>query len=338
MSEFNFLCPACGQSVLCDTTHAGTEIACPVCNAAIMVPTETAGPADASPPTDVPPAWTGHNATAAQRTSRLAVASLVCSLASLITCVGWLPGIICGHLAKSRIRRDSSLKGSGLATAGLVLGYLFLVLEAGTAAVQIWRVSTAMKRGYENVRQNLATNNIIVTQTQFTAVSNDHRPMEPVKLAAVVTNNPQSESIQSGWTSDIRQASFPDHPASGKIHGMDFAVRSASFRNGTLKISSADRMSVDVYRLGDSIAGRSYEIQSADDSTDHPHVKMTWNGDGVIQTATFSKGYGLKLQFGQAKGRKLSAKIYLCLPDDSKSCVAGTFEMRLLRPRGGAGN
>ena len=39
------------------------------------------------------------------KTSGLAIASLVSSLSSLVTCVGWLPGIICGHLAKARIRR-----------------------------------------------------------------------------------------------------------------------------------------------------------------------------------------------------------------------------------------
>ena len=138
MSEYKFSCPACGQNILCDTTQVGTQIACPGCNATIAVPKETAGTADVSTRTDIPPALPGNIATTAQRTSGLAIASLVCSLSSLITCVGWLPGIICGHLAKSRIRRNPSLKGSGLATAGLIIGYLILMLEVGTAAVRIY--------------------------------------------------------------------------------------------------------------------------------------------------------------------------------------------------------
>ena len=135
MSEFNFSCPACGHNILCDTARIGTEIVCPACNATVVVPPETAGLAQ----TGIAPT---------QKTSGLAVASLVCSLASLIMCIGWIPGIICGHIAKSRIRRDPSLKGNGLATAGLVIGYLFLMTEAGTTAVYVWRVSTAVKHGY----------------------------------------------------------------------------------------------------------------------------------------------------------------------------------------------
>jgi DNA-directed RNA polymerase subunit RPC12/RpoP len=329
MSEFKFSCPACGQDILCDTTHVGTQIACPGCNATIAVPKETAGTADVSTQTGIPPALPGNSATTVQRTSRLAIASLVCSLSSLITCVGWLPGIICGHLAKSRIRRNPTLKGSGLATAGLIIGYLILMLEVGTAAVRIWSFSAALKHGYENVRQDLTTNNVIVTQTQSTTVANDNKPMEPVKPETIPTGNQQIEPAKSEWTSDISKASFPDHPASGKLHGIDFAAKTVSFRNGDLKIRSANGMQLDIFRLGVSIEGHSYEIQPADGGNANPHVKMTWNEGGVIQTATFSKGYGMKLQFDQAINRTVSAKIYLCFPDDSKSCVAGTFEVSL---------
>ena len=344
MSEFKFSCPACGQDILCDTTQVGTQIACPGCNATIAVPEETAGTVNVSTRAGAPPASPGNAATPVQRTSGLAIASLVCSLSSLITCVGWLPGIICGHLAKSRLRRNPSLKGNGLATSGLIIGYLILTLEVSTAAYRIWSFSAAMKQGYENVRQNLATNNLIVTQTQSTTVSNDIQPVEPFKRGVVVTNsqpvesvtpatvapaNPQIEPDQSGWTADLSTVSFPNHPVSGKLHGLDFAVKTMSFRNGDLKMRSTNGMQLDVYRLGASIEGHSYEIQSVDSGKANPHVKMTWNEGGVIQTATFNRGYGMKLQFDQAINRKVAGKIYLCFPDDSKSCVAGTFEVRL---------
>jgi Domain of unknown function (DUF4190) len=331
MSEFKFPCPACGQDVLCELAHVGKEITCPICHASIIVPEATVAPADGSTQTDAPSPWTGYNGTTAQRTSGLAIASLVCSLLSLVTCIGWLPGIICGHLAKSRIRRDSSLKGRRLATAGLVIGYSILMFETGTAAVYLWRFSAAVKHGYENARQDLATNPVIITQIQTTTVSNENPQMEPVKPVAVVADNPQTESAKDEWTADINNVSFPDHPASGKIHGTDFAVRSALFRNGSLRISSANGASVDIFRLADSIAGQSYEIQSTDDDDANPRVRMTWNEGDVIRSATFRKGYALKLQFGQAKNRRASAKIYLCFPDNSKSCVAGALEVRLAK-------
>jgi hypothetical protein len=55
--------------------------------------------------------------------SRLAAASFICSI---VLGVGWLAGIVCGHLAKARIRRNPLLDGAGLATAGLVISYLTL--------------------------------------------------------------------------------------------------------------------------------------------------------------------------------------------------------------------
>ena len=89
---------------------------------------------------------------------------------------------------------------------------------------------------------------------------------------------------------------------------------------------------MDIFHLDASIEGHSYEIQSNEvGTTNKPLVRMTWNEGDVIQTSTFSKRYGMKLQFDQAINRTVSAKIYLCFPDDSKSCVAGTFEVRLLK-------
>jgi hypothetical protein len=315
----------------------GTPIACPTCNTTVIVPNETTGTAGGSTPTTSSPALSADNATTGQKTSGLAIASLVCSLSSLITCVGWLPGIICGHLAKSHLRRNPSLKGNGLATAGLVIGYLILLLEAGTAAVQMWRISTAVKHGFDNVQQSLATNQIIVTQTQSTTVSNDNEPAAPAKESAgpatVAAVNPPIAPSQSGWTADISKVSFPGHPVSGKLHGLDFTIKTAAFRNGGLRIRSADGLQLDVYRLGDSIEGRSFEIRPDDDYTASPRVKITWSEGDAVQTVTFNKGFGMKLQFDPAINRTVSGKIYLCLPDDVKSCVAGTFEVKLPKPK-----
>ena len=92
-------------------------------------------------------------------------------------------------------------------------------------------------------------------------------------------------------------------------------------------------MLLDIFRLDESIEGQRYEIHSVDSDSTNPHVKMTWNEGDVVQTATYSKGYGMKLQFDQAINRTISGKIYLCLPDDSKSCVAGTFKVRLSKQK-----
>ena len=60
-----------------------------------------------------------------------AIASLILGLLSLITCYfGFLfsiPGVICGHLALSAIKRSGAqYEGRGLALAGLIMNYLWL--------------------------------------------------------------------------------------------------------------------------------------------------------------------------------------------------------------------
>src|SRR6266516_5985257 len=65
------------------------------------------------------------------RTAPTAIWSLV--LAILSFACGWLltaiPAVICGHVALSKIRKSGgALRGKRIATAGLILGYLALVL------------------------------------------------------------------------------------------------------------------------------------------------------------------------------------------------------------------
>src|SRR5882762_2229972 len=67
----------------------------------------------------------------APRTAPAAIWSLVLAILSFFC--GWLftaiPAVICGHIARSKIRKSGgALRGKGIATAGLILGYIALVL------------------------------------------------------------------------------------------------------------------------------------------------------------------------------------------------------------------
>jgi len=80
-----------------------------------------------APPPEVPaappPAGGG-------KTNGLAIASLILGIASLVMCLGPLagiPGVICGHMALGRIKA-SGQGGRGMAIAGLVMGYLGIVV------------------------------------------------------------------------------------------------------------------------------------------------------------------------------------------------------------------
>ena len=67
-------------------------------------------------------------------TSGLAVASLICGLVGLVTCmfIPGIPAVICGHMALNRMADPSvNLQGRGMAIAGLIMGYIGLLVCAG---------------------------------------------------------------------------------------------------------------------------------------------------------------------------------------------------------------
>lgn len=89
----------------------------------------------------------GYGPPAAQTTNGLAIASLVCSLAGLLTCgVSALVGAILGHVAKRQIR-DRGEGGGGLATAGVISGWiifgLHVVVIIGYVVTIVWVVQNS---------------------------------------------------------------------------------------------------------------------------------------------------------------------------------------------------
>ena len=62
------------------------------------------------------------------RTNQLAIVSLACGIGQIFFWIaGAIPAIVCGHIARSQIRRNGE-EGAGLAMAGLVLGYIGLAV------------------------------------------------------------------------------------------------------------------------------------------------------------------------------------------------------------------
>lgn len=67
----------------------------------------------------------------APRSSTLALVSLISGIAglSLLPFLGSIVAIITGHMAKSEIKKSAGMvAGGGMATAGLIMGYLVLAL------------------------------------------------------------------------------------------------------------------------------------------------------------------------------------------------------------------
>ncbi len=126
MSNFKFNCPSCGQKILGDTGYVGSQIPCPTCRKPLTVPrpsAATAAPVAQSLAATIPLPAMQETRPEPRRLSRLAVTSLIC-------CPIPVAGAVLGHIATSRIRHDPSLKGTTLATVGLVISYFVLAAVA----------------------------------------------------------------------------------------------------------------------------------------------------------------------------------------------------------------
>jgi Domain of unknown function (DUF4190) len=351
MSDFKFSCPACGQHIACDTSNAGMTVACPACQTALVVPQPpAAAPAPAAPHSGLSIAGSqarhtaseashsaammsrtyaqpqaAANPSGARKTSGLAIASLVCSLTG---CLGFIPGIICGHLARRNIRRDSSLKGNGLALAGLILSYLTL---ASIAFSLVFGVSSLMA---------------VFKSPEFKQAVADAQKQQEMQAAHARAKTNAPPSLDSLWNLNLTTAQFPNQAAAGKVHGKDFTVESASAQNGIIILRQGQIALPDLQVMiftfvknNQGLAGKNYDISPANSDLTQknmPHVRLLWREEGSAtnKIQIFGKGFAMKLQLGSPDAAgKIPGKIYLCYPDDQHSYVAGSFD---IEPTGGA--
>ena len=99
---------------------------------------------DAAPTLRDPYAGAYAGSVPARSTNRLAIVSLVLSLAGLITYgLTSIVGIALGHIARGQIARTGE-QGAGLALAGLLVGYILVgLLVIGTIVVLVARTLVA---------------------------------------------------------------------------------------------------------------------------------------------------------------------------------------------------
>ena len=87
-----------------------------------------------------------------RQTSTLAVVSLVFGILgwTLLPFIGSLVAVVCGHMARGEIKRSNgTLEGDGLAIAGLVLGWINVVLcVLAVAAVVLFFGGLAVLLGW----------------------------------------------------------------------------------------------------------------------------------------------------------------------------------------------
>ena len=148
----------------------------------------------------------------------------------------------------------------------------------------------------------------------------------------VVTNN-------VAWNLDLADAAYPEAGAAGKLRGEFVACNRNTLTGGALGFRQSVRglpdLSVTIYffaKQPDELRGKTINVTTND--TLAPRVTVRWKEGKDTRSESFTNGYALKLEFAEFVGNRAPGKIYLSLPDESQSRIAGTFnaDIRKLSP------
>jgi hypothetical protein len=144
--------------------------------------------------------------------------------------------------------------------------------------------------------------------------------------------------VDAVWKTDLKQVKIPESPASGMLHGVPFKPDRVELDHGVLTLRQGKDFFADgeirLFLLGNDKEvpeGKSFEV-SASDEFANCQVLMQYkaSGQNLPVSENFGNKYALKLELGKLNDDQLPGKIYLCLPDASKSFVAGAFHAQVL--------
>jgi len=129
----------------------------------------------------------------------VAVASLVLGIVGLILIgpLGSIPAVICGHVAKSQIKKNPDmLAGEGMALAGLILGYVqigFMILIIPLmAAIAI----PSFVKARDTAQENICINNMRMIDAAKDQAAIEHNYMD----GTTVPESQVSEYLKSGFS------------------------------------------------------------------------------------------------------------------------------------------
>ena len=127
---------------------------------------------------------------------------------------------------------------------------------------------------------------------------------------------------------------IPTHPVTGNVNKAAFVPDVVEIESGVLTLRQGDgplatEVKVFLYTKPWEVpTGRSFNLIQPAANAESPHIRVRSHeiGQNVPRQREYTEKYTLRLELGQEKDKKLPGKIFLALPDEDKSQVAGTFE------------
>jgi hypothetical protein len=289
MSEFTFACPLCQQDIVCDTQYHGQQLQCPICQGEITAPeAETKKPAGS-----------------------LAIKTPVGQKH-----VPTVPG-----LRKPVVPQKKSGIGKGIAVTAAVLALL--------AALFFIARYTGMD---SHLPAFLGGRSPAPTETTAAGASPGESAAATAAPTAAAPETPPPPPPPLVWMTNLANAVIPTNAAYGTITTNEFKYDTARMDNGILALRQGKDVLPDAelgvffgLKPGESLSGKTIDVSPS--ARVAPRVWKKWKVTGkvALQQKVYSKGYAMKLQFGEVSEDKVPGKIYICLPDEEHSVVAGSF-------------
>jgi len=83
---------------------------------------------------------------------------------------------------------------------------------------------------------------------------------------------------------------------------------------------------------GEELSGKTIEIPTNREPP-LPKVVLRWRDEQQQEVRkNIAGGYALRVAFGEVASGRIPGRIFICLPDESKSFVAGNFEAEIRKP------
>lgn len=168
---------------------------------------------------------------------------------------------------------------------------------------------------------------------------NGGRPAESPTNAPPLIVLPPPAADATNWTLKLAGIKMPDTPASGSVHGFGFKLDRAVIQGGRLDLRQGLKWPPDVgislhlfAERPEDLAGRTVVLEAT--RTNAPRLILRWkDAQDQALTKEYRRGYAARVEFGSVSSNRLAGKIFIAVPDENKSYVAGTFSAEIRRPQ-----
>jgi hypothetical protein len=241
--------------------------------------------------------------------------------------LGFGPGIVCGHLARRRIRRDPTL-GGNLATAGLIAGYAFLAIFGAFAVYVAVVGAQAFKAFTSNPGPTAETRS-----SEATPVVGSNAGGLPAPEA------PASAGVPEPWKIRMDDPTIPQQPVQGPIRGRQFLAKSARlegqdlvlFGNGELRLKGKPESGGIVnFNLPEQLEGAarfSVATLLLDLGALEKSFQLLYKTEN--ETVDLAPQAGIRLVFQAPRDGKCKGQLHLGWGEVTKDYVLGHFEAEL---------